>query len=256
MSFHELQLQRAANQLIFMEQHCRDISRHFISIAEVTKSHVPLRGQTYDLSRNFNSNLNARLEERRLEGAIYKEWTYQANDQNQSYAIPHKCRGFATYQMPLYAARRRGRWGAVDLVGVSHHYLPVVVELKTATSNDNPLRMLVEALAYAIAVREAWNNTKTGLRAAWKSRVPKAADTNLVEVPIICLAPLEYWNRRVGEPGPQTNGRVNPEAWLSFQSLVTICSCHGFPVTFAAVNSKNVDGGSPEVSCIRAIELP
>ena len=56
----------------------------------------------------------------------------------------------------------------MDLLGVDKDgaLVPVVVELKRGGSNDSPLGILLEALAYGVAIRELWND----IAREWKDK--------------------------------------------------------------------------------------
>jgi hypothetical protein len=62
----------------------------------------------------------------------------------------------------------------VLLLGASHDNLPVVVELKAPKSNESPAQMLVQATAYALAVKKAWPKC---LRSEWASALKVEART-------------------------------------------------------------------------------
>lgn len=252
--FHELG--DKSNQLEDMERHCREIAEHFTSILERTRQCVPLRAHEHKLERKGDKNPDKSQTERLLERSIWKKWCHSPNLPPRHYMLPFICRSVATYQMPLQKARADANWGKVDLVGVSRGYTPVIIELKKERG-DTPLRMLVEAVGYAVAVREAWASKKTHLYEDWKRRVTECNHGGefLSQTPIVCIAPWQYWFRRIGEPGPQTEGRVFPKAWPSFRRLVNLCSVHGFPVTFAAFEPKYVENSLPEVFDFRAIEI-
>jgi len=66
-----------------------------------------------------------------------------------------------------------------------------VIELKQEGATDTPLRMPVEALAYACAVRKAWNEGR--LRVEWAAAMEENGlhhepEKILVRVPVILLA--------------------------------------------------------------------
>lgn len=76
--------------------------------------------------------------------------------------------------MPLQDSKHDEDWGAIDLLGASDDNLPVVVELKAPRSNDSPAEMLVQATAYAVAVKKAWPQC---LRSEWASALKIDPDT-------------------------------------------------------------------------------
>jgi hypothetical protein len=139
------------------------------------------------------------------------------------------------------ATRRDKRWGKIDLVGVTSDASPVVIELKREDAKDTLLRMLVEGVAYACAVRKAWN--EGGLRAKWSVAMKKHGlhqeqKEILANVPVILLAPSGFWKRAIGSEGSSSNGKVQEDAWPPFMRLVQKCDDHGFPIYFLEVELK------------------
>src|SRR5262249_26254394 len=111
----------------------------------------------------------------------------------------------------------------------------VVIELKQEGAKDSPLRMLVEGVAYACAVRKAWN--EGGLRTEWtvamkQNGLHQDLSNALTEVPVLLLAPSAFWRRAIGSPGARSNGKVREDAWPPCQDLVHQCKHHGFPIHF------------------------
>src|SRR5262249_6805321 len=123
-----------------------------------------------------------------------------------------------------------------------------------------PLRMLVEGLAYACAVRKAWN--EGGLRAEWAAAMKKNGlhqepEKVLATVPVILLAPADFWNRTVGTPGMRIRGKVWEDAWPVFLELVRQCEIHGFPIHFVQFEIEAADEpGVTKVVNVSAVHLP
>ena len=132
--------------------------------------------------------------------------------------------------MPLQRTRGDKSWGRVDLVGMSNDCLPVVFELKKGASAETPLRMIIEALAYAIAIRKSWN--EGNFRDEWIEVVGNKVPKTLLEIPVIGIAPTSYWKTKIGEPKKRTNGKVRDAAWKPFSKLCQMISDRGFPVSF------------------------
>jgi hypothetical protein len=204
--------------------------------------------------------VQARHRERLLENAIWQQWRKNEGKPQGRYFMPDVCRHIQSFQVPLQDELADIGWGMIDLVGVSHDYFPVVLELKQE-DGDIPLWMLCEALAYAVAVRKAWH--EGDLCKEWQDLdgIPENStphEQSPLVVPIICIAPAKYWEQRIGEPGPpRTEGQVFSTAWEPFRELVSECGSQGFPATFAEFDIEETEGQPfPKILNPRAIALP
>ena len=251
----------SVRQLSYMKQHTQTLLEMLNVKLEITYARAPdgrqNKGQSYELQRREKPDPSIR--ERLLEKLIWKGWNFHMVAVNSQPFLREECRFIQTYQMPLQGTRHDKRWGKIDLVGATLDALPVVVELKQEDAKDTPLRMLVEALAYACAVRKAWN--EGGLRAEWvaamkKNGLAQELPKTLATVPVILLAPSDFWKRAIGSPGKRTNGKVREDAWPIFLELVCRCEAHGFPIHFVQCEIGTVDDGVTTVSNISAVRLP
>lgn len=157
------------------------------------------------------------------------------------------CPGLASYSVGLFNQQQQNDWGEVDLLGRSGNNTPVVIELKQATGR-NPLSMIVQGLAYAIAIRKAWK----AFRPSWVQAVGDAPDS--LGVPLIVgLAPTQYWDRFMGSTASEFDSRH----WHSIRNFLTAVENNGFQVRLAsfsvADDSKAV---LPAVSDARVLEIP
>lgn len=235
-------------QLSYIEQHSIALQKYRNVILERTYAKAPTgrnnNGQSYELNRGERPDPTG---ERLLEKQIWKQWRFQDSFSNLAF-YGDTCRYIQTYQMPLQGTRNDHGWGRIDLVGVTNQLLPVVIELKhdrgSENVNDTPLRMLVEAVAYAVAVRKAWNEGP--FRTEWNDAVntthQRDLDTTITEVPVILLAPFGYWQRAIGVLGKHTNGKVKEQAWPPFIQLARQFGNHGFPVHFVQFETLNLEG--------------
>jgi hypothetical protein len=226
-------------RLRYMERHAIELIRLLDVKLEMTYAAAPFRNQSSELTR-----ANKRLphhREAKLERAIARQWKYNATCHD---FLPGVCRGIVSYQVPLFATARKSGWGYVDLLGISRLGLPVVIELKDEDSNDTPLRMLVEALAYGLAIRNAWNERPHRLAGEWRAALGSGSGDDggpLTEVPLVCLAPEKYWRRRIGEPDRHSNGKVRHEAWSALSTLMRGLALRGFPATLAQLDTDGED---------------
>lgn len=252
------QLVPSVNQLGFMKQHSERLLEVLDVQLEQTYAVAPNRQQTYELSRL--ERCNPRVRERLLEKAIWMQWSAEAVTSPEDVLVPGLCRHVQAYQMPLQGKRTDKSWGRLDIVGVTENGLPIVLELKQEDAKDPPLRMLVEGLAYAVAVRRAWN--EGSLSEQWGDVVtiqsPKFIRPNpLVTVPVIGIAPAQYWNRCIGDPEKRTAGKVPQLAWKPFRDLCDACNIRGFPVTFLKFDVDEPDAnGLPQIRNVSKVRLP
>ena len=251
---HHKEMQRLVNQRQHMDTHAKELISVLNCQLEITYASAPKRVRTYLLDRSERRNPVRQQRERLLEKAIWKQW------QSDPFAdgLYHHIQ---TFQMPLKHRQSDKGWGKVDLIGVTQEGLPVVLELKREKSDETPLRMLVEGLAYAVCVRRAWNEGT--LRSQWERDVTKlskgfTAPKILLEVPVVGIAPKKYWQTKIGnKKGKRTAGQVPVKAWKSFEKLCKKCSERGFPVSFLqfGVDGED-DAGLPKIVDVEQRTLP
>lgn len=146
------------------------------------------------------------LEESRLERAVWLRWRPDRNNPNMPPFLKDVAPKVLAYQVPLFAKKLKSGWGYIDLLGVSTGNLPVVIELKAGGSDESPLRMLLEATSYAIALREVWVKRAEQSMVSFRDEWCKALEDAGIEfgainnqdwaVPtIVCLGADEYWDR-------------------------------------------------------------
>ena len=233
-ALHELR--PSVNQLSYMTEHSQRLLELLDVLIERTYALAPKRVQGYQLDRCERRHPVDSQRERLLEKAIWKQWNSDAVKQHGAPFQGTLCRHIQTFQMPLCGRRTDRSWGKIDIVGVTDSGLPVVLELKQEEAKDTPLRMLAEGLAYAVAVRRAWN--EGFLRKEWIQCVTSkskafVAPTTVLQVPVIGIAPSDYWKRRIGRKGKRSSEKVPESAWKPFKLLCEACSNRGFPISFS-----------------------
>jgi hypothetical protein len=253
-------IQDSVNQLTYMEQHSTELLRHLNVIVEVTYAMSPKRVRPYALNRIEGRLPNERNRELLLEKAIWKRWRRENNGsavEPPECFVENHCTHIQTCQMPLQDRRTDASWGRIDLIGVSLTGTPIVFELKREKAPDTPLRMLVEGLAYAVAVRKAWNQGT--LRGQWLQHLVTTQNVEeipltLLTVPVVGIAPTDFWSRRTGNSGPN---RVKKEAWQSFNKLCEACKERGFPISFLTFDAqKNDEHQLPLIENVCPLQLP
>ena len=162
-----------------------------------TRNQVQVRDskKNYRLNRN-DPDQKGTDEEARLERSLFQQF-HTSQNQNTP-LLENLCEGLVAYQVPLYNSQNQERWGEIDLLGHQDR-LPVVIELKRGSNTTDPLLgMLLQGVAYAVSLQVAWKSSTSGLRDEWISalgieEISQDLPVELERMPIICLAPLEYW---------------------------------------------------------------
>ena len=118
-----------------------------------------------------------------------------------------------------------------------------MLELKCGGSDDVLAKMLIQAAAYAVALRKAWQDGIFG--SEWTSKIRKYGfelnhlSTKLVVVPLVCLAPTEFWQNWIGRT--KRAKRVEPDDWHAFMELLAGFAVRGFPATFVQLGHAGLD---------------
>ena len=196
------------------EKNCQFILKHIKCLIEKTSKKAPTRRSDFKLIRSTMGNTGKRYEAilERCLWKLYKDGGFLEN-----------CPKLQSYQVPLKKTQANRGWGKIDLLGVSKRNLPVVIELKTGEAKDTPLRVIVEALSYGIALRKVWEDKKSNFRSEWEKAIQANALPELKKVQLIGLAPKEWFEKR----------ELNE--WKSIDKLLTELEKHGFSFKFVSL---------------------
>ena len=218
---------------------------------KATLAAAPVRKQGFRLDRSSTEFIHESEQERRLEAAMMTRWCRAG-----MWPIPGGWERLVAFQVPLFSEQSKQGWGYIDLLGVNAAGLPVVVELKKAAeasadgktkSTETPLRMILEAAAYAVALRKNWDT----FRPEWIDRlqsldfaatVIERVPTTLDLVPLVAAAPASFWIDWLPVTG---KGRsVSRESWLCFKSLLDELESNNLPVSFVSISGHDgrIDG--------------
>jgi hypothetical protein len=222
-----LQLLKGKFQRQFLAEQCQDLANCLSDAIAATMKAAPIRvGKRYIHDRSESRATQA--EEARWEDALFRSrWA----DPPAGSGAPWK--RLLTYQVPLQNATSDENWGEIDLLGVSDSDLPVVIELKAPGSEESPAEMLVQATAYAVAVRKAWPSC---LRAEWAETLhvsPDSLPEELDRCEIVCAAPSEYWDNWVGDPA-----RSASDPWAAISELRRSLAKSGYPAQFVRLDHE------------------
>ena len=218
-------------------QHLADNLKEAI---KATKKAVPRRKGSFNLRRECSEKIDKTERERRWEASIYQRWS-----KPEPSPVKECWDRVIAFQVPLFASQKKAGWGYIDLMGIIGGTTPVVIELKKdprsvafggTNNSESPLRMVLEAAAYAVALRVNWENVSQ----EFKSRLNELdlpADQvpdSLAKVRLVGVAPASYWIDWL--PVTAKGRRVKSKTWGSFSSLLTALSNEGYPTSFLSLS--------------------
>ena len=166
-------------------------------------------------------------------------------------------RQLLTYQVNLPNKKKANDWGEIDLLGVSHSGLPLIVELKAQNSSESPAQMLVQAAAYGVAICKAW---PVRLRAEWAQFglggvTDAALPDELSGCELVCAAPAEYWRVWTGDT-PRAR-RVSRQSWAALAHLRRSFERNGYRSVFVNLgHSAKGLSGVPTGITVREEHVP
>lgn len=208
---------------------------------------APVRQQEFRLSRSVAEDIHESQQERRLESAMMRRWGSAG-----MWPVPGAWIRLVACQVPLFNQQLRDGWGYIDLLGVTTNGLPVVVELKKPAracadgktdATETPLRMVLEAATYAIAIRKNWNH---GFRDEWlkrlqdidfERRVIEQLPERIEEIRLVAAAPASYWIDWL--PVTDKGRTVSRETWESFRLLLAEFANLHLPVSFVSISGHD-----------------
>ena len=173
--------------------------------------------------------------EARWEQAMWEQWQGPRCD-----SVPGAWYRIVDYQLMLRGTNEDKDWGEIDLLGVTHQGLPVVIELKAPGASDTPASLLVQAAAYALALRKAW--VKIG--SEWSIEVAqygfgRSLSPTLPICPLVCAAPTKYWDNWIGQTARAKT--VTRDDWTAFMRLVLAFAERGLPASFVRLDNSATD---------------
>lgn len=225
-SLHELKRGFAMDRT---KEQCCAVRRSLPALIAQTEQAAPVRQGKFMLTRENKGHPKG--PEAVLERCL---WDACRQPKGRPFLAGH-CRWLQSYQIPLKGKRTDSGWGKIDLLGVSPDGLPVIVELKVEDSSETPLRMILEALTYGIAIRKIWADRKSDFQREWcidREGIP----SELSRMTLIGVAPRAYYEGKKGRAGAL---EAVKEAWSEIAGLVHDLDGYGFSFVFAALDAKN-----------------
>ncbi len=234
-------LKDAWTQKQHLHEQALSLASKFDVAVDATFEKASIRTQGFALSRNVTVNISESQEERLLESAMLNRW-----NQPGLWEISGAWSRLVSFQVPLFKEKEKNSWGYIDLLGVNSLGLPVVVELKKppracvdgrTENSESPLRMVLEAAAYAISLRKNWAD----FRVQWCSRLEELdvsaevidrVPDELVEVPLVAAAPACFWLDWL----PYTTKGRSKVKWEGFRELLGKFEKAHLPVQFLSIS--------------------
>ena len=178
------------------------LEEHLDEAFEATEKKAPKPRQDYGLGRFPLGTITEDQRERTWENTIWQRWRVKSGPSE----INRCWYRIVAYQVPLFATQEKSHWGYIDLLGFLGDGTPSVIELKKdpkakkkghTDKSESPLRMVMEAAAYAIALRKNWDAIRSEYAKCLKSYKidgpkPEVPD-NLEKIQLVGAAPASYW---------------------------------------------------------------
>ena len=209
---------------------------------KATQEGAPKRSQGYALGRSATVEIDKTERERRWERAVFERWRSSGLS-----PVKNCWDRIVAFQIPLFDQQEKGGWGYIDLLGILGRDV-CVVELKKepatkrsggTDSSESPLRMVLEAAAYAIALRVNWQQFREELVAHMLTLGKDASSCgNLPEdapsIRLVGAAPAAYWIDWL--PVTKKGSEVAPDDWRCFQTLLEKFKDACMPVSFVSIS--------------------
>jgi hypothetical protein len=236
-------------QLKFAKQHADFIANNLETLIVNTYRDAPVRkaNHPYPLVRRDRHNLTPNVPplEKHWEEAIFRKWK-KADDDLDS-RVPF--RKVVSYQVMLRETNKNRGWGELDLLGATAENIPVAIELKIYPK-EYLLRAIVEVLAYGVVIRKAWSGIDgCPLRSQWASVVGKIDSLVDLPLPLVVVAPANYWKAIFSNNLPRTPFQTPQPARQSIKKLLAKMHSVNYPLTLVKVKAEPHpdEGGLPVI---------
>jgi hypothetical protein len=215
-------------QKTYMAIQCEILLKGLDEAIDATLKAAPVRQQGYLV--DHSGAKSPRLPEGALERRIFERWSADACD-----AVPGCWNRIVAFQTNLPGSREDKGWGEVDLLGLADDGLPIVIELKQEEAGDTPAKIIVQAVAYGLALQKAWYRLREEWRQATAKHIAASTvlPTSLHPLRVVCAAPQAYWDLWLGD---SPTARTVPDgAWVALNRLLEAFKKRGIFITAAAV---------------------
>ncbi|MBY0527984.1 MAG: hypothetical protein K2R98_31595 [Gemmataceae bacterium] len=224
-------------QKAYLETQCAELAKNLAIALDKTASPDP-RQSYFGGSRDDRV---VRLRESQWERGL---WQWSKRNQENLAGCWH-C--ILAYQVPLFSKQKKEGWGYIDLLGIDDDGTLAVLELKKepgrstgdrTTNSESPLRMVLEAAAYAAALRKSWSPFRFQLadylrKNAFDEGLISRLPQKLTLVRLVGVAPAEYWMDWL--PVTPKGLTVSATAWDAFRHLLSALERAQLPTTFVSL---------------------
>lgn len=223
------------NQVTSMKEQCDWLLKELQPALDATRilaPNRPGRRKKFKLSERLQQARPGNGKERQLEWDLFNKWGPTSDGQDATHDFWKR---IVSFQVPLYDNNLHDGWDKIDLVAVSRDGEPVIIELKKGDSQEKPLRPLLEAAGYAVALEKVWP--------AFQKELQEMIDGIELSVKVnpepenfrlVILAPGEYWRWLAKRP-------IDAATWGQFKALTESLGQSGFPVSYAQINPSNLE---------------
>jgi hypothetical protein len=196
-------LKDAWNQHKYLVAQCQWLTSELdlaISATRLQAPDRPANGHGFKLADRICKPRPKNGDERQLEWDLYNEWGLGSKlsagecdtSQDRGEAKNVCFKKLVGVQVPVYDNNLRDGWDKIDLVGINDQGEPVIVELKTGDASDKPLRVILEGVAYAIALQKVWSGFYSELEPLIRDCGVKLKQSP-EKFHVCVLAPDKYW---------------------------------------------------------------
>ena len=244
-------LKNTWRQKQYLRQQSECLAGCLAKAIKTTYDAAPVRTQGYALDRGETLEIDATERERLWERSIFRRWSQVGLS-----PVGNSWDRLIAFQVPLFDCQEKAHWGYIDLLGICFNGVPSVVELKRepatspagiTMSSETPLRMVLEAGAYAVALRRNWETFRREFIPRLKHlQLPDATidrvPSSLEEVRLVCVAPASFWIDWL--PVTEKGKQVSADAWKEFSTLLRAFEKALLPVSFVSISGDACIPGS------------
>jgi len=222
----------------YLREQCAYLAKHLDEAINSTWI-PPVRKQSYFPDHELREDVDN--PEAKWERALWRRWKEAGAP-----PVPEGWAWIAYYQIPLFPAHGTPHYRAIDLLGIERDGTLTVIELKKDPDrrpdgryerSDSPLKMVLEAAAYAEVIRKNWDKFHRDLMARLENMntaisCPDTAD----RIRLVGVAPQAYWSQWV--PLSDQGLTVSPEAWSAFRDVLVEFGRRQCPVSFVSIGGS------------------
>lgn len=200
----------------------------------------------YQLNRGVSVSIDPTERERLWERAAFIRWSSEKTS-----PLASCWSQLVAFQVPLFVGAKKDGWGYIDLLGILNDGTISVVELKKEPKtmdrggtgdSESPLRMVLESMAYAIAIREDWTHfrkelvTRLDVLSVSKKLIDKIPISQPAKIRLVGVAPAAYWLDWL--PLTEKGKSVTAGQWASFLRLLEKLDTAGYPASFLSLSGE------------------